>query len=209
MPRIRPFHDSTRLSAAGIGVAQPLVGSRNVNRWFSRDTFADHASGPDEALAPVGDGAVRVRALPVKERVACLPPPAAGGGPCGRGVRVRHTAQGDGDLPQLLACPGPWLDPGELGDVHAHAEQAPPHLGIRPALAQRLRKDNICPEYSNEYPRCWWRCWSWSWSCHPRCRTSRHPYTAENPPAWMSMTSRASASWRARMRLTGPGLNMR
>lgn len=139
MPRIRPFHDSMRLFVAGIGVARPLVGSRNVNRWFSRDTFADHASGSDEALAPVGDGAVRVRALPVKERVARLPPLAVGGGPCGRGIRVRHAAQGDGDLPQLLACPGPWLDPGGLGDIHAHAEQAPPHLGIRPALAQRLR----------------------------------------------------------------------
>ena len=139
MPRIRPFHDSMRLFVAGIGVVQPLVGSRNVNRWFSRDTFADHASGSDEALAPVGDGAVRVRALPVKERVVRLPPLAVGGGPCGHGIRVRHAAQGDGDLPQLLACPGPWLDPGGLGDVHAHAEQAPPRLGIRPALAQRLR----------------------------------------------------------------------
>ena len=41
------------------------------------------------------------------------------------------------------------------------------------------------------------------------CRTSRHPYTAEDPPAWMSMTSRPGASWRARMRLTGLGLDMR
>ena len=139
MPRIRPFHDSMRLFVAGIGVVQPLVGSRNVNRWFSRDTFADHASGSDEALAPVGDGTFRVRALPVRERVVRLPPLAVGGGPCGRGIRVRHAAQGDGDLPQLLACPGPWLDPGGLGDVHAHVEQAPPRLGIRPALAQRLR----------------------------------------------------------------------
>ena len=139
MPRIRPFHDSMRLFVAGIGVVRPLVGSRNVNRWFSRDTFADHASGSDEALAPVGDGAVRVRALLVKERVVRLPPLAVGGGPCGRGIRVRHAAQGDGDLPQLFACPGPWLDPGGLGDVHAHVEQAPLRLGIRPALAQRLR----------------------------------------------------------------------
>lgn len=138
MPRIRPFHDSMRLSVAGIGVVRPLVGSRNVNRWFSRDTFADHASGSDEALAPVGDGTVRVRALPVKERVVRLPPLVVGGGPCGRGIRVRHAAQGDGNLPQLFACPGPWLDPGGLGDVHAHAEQAPPRLGIRPVLAQRL-----------------------------------------------------------------------
>lgn len=73
MPRIHPFHDSMRLSAAGIGVVRPLVGPGNVNRWFSRDTFADHASGSDEALVPVGDGAVRVRALPVKGRVVRLP----------------------------------------------------------------------------------------------------------------------------------------
>lgn len=52
MPRIHPFHDSMRLSAAGIGVVRPLVGPGNVNRWFSRDTFADHASGSDEAMVP-------------------------------------------------------------------------------------------------------------------------------------------------------------
>lgn len=75
------------------------------------DTFADHASGSDEALVPIGDGTARVRALLVKEPVVRLLPLVAGGGPCGRGIRVRHAAQGDGNLPQLFACPGPWLDP--------------------------------------------------------------------------------------------------
>lgn len=87
----------------------------------------------------VGYGTVRVRALLVKERVVRLLPLVVGGEPCGRGIRVRHAAQGDSNLPQLFACLGPWLDSGELGDVHAHVKQAPLHLGIRPVLAQCLQ----------------------------------------------------------------------
>lgn len=78
------------------------------------DTFADHAFGFDEALVLVGDGTVRVRALLIKERVVRLLPLVVGGEPCGRGIRVRHAAQSDSNLPQLFVCLEPWLDSGGL-----------------------------------------------------------------------------------------------
>ena len=48
------------------------------------------------------------------------------------------------------------------------------------------------------------RPWAISWAC-----IFLYPYTAMKKSEWISRMSRASASWRALMRLTGRALNMR
>ena len=105
-----------------------------------RDTPADHAPGLDQPGVLVGDGAVPVLALLPEEPGEVALPLVVGGHPCGRGVRVVHAAERHGDPPEPFAGLKPGPDAGQLGDVHAHVEQAPLHRGVRPPVAQGLEQ---------------------------------------------------------------------
>ena len=51
-----------------------------------------------------------------------------------------HAAERHGDPPEPFAGLKPGPDAGQLGDVHAHVEQAPLHRGVRPPVAQGLEQ---------------------------------------------------------------------
>ena len=141
----------------------------------------------------------------------------------GGGARPAHDPAGEhvGGERRVAETPVGHAHVGDVGHVRPVGRLGPEpafhQVGPAAGSLRRSRRHRALPRRAPRIPSPRMTASTWSRPSSPGSQplpmssrhTLRYPYTAEDSPAWMSRMSRASASWRAAVRLGGLDLNMR